>query len=260
MRLGEGEPTLGVPADPRGAAEARDQDLRDDGPDDPAASWPGPCSPPGRPNVDRVPPVTGGGDPRDRLLHRRDDQAHDALRPVLHRALDPARVPGRRQRAPRLGVGHLSKPGTSPSTSGSRVFGSSSATGTPRSADRSMRCSAPRASGSFERRSAHLGRTHSRSGSFEDRAPRVPRPRPDLRSSAPRASARGVRRALRGGETPSGTELGRARRYPNTAGPGDSPNAGRTKGRARRSDPRVSLGGVIRIVEPFRLPRFRETI
>ena len=39
----QGEPTLGVPADPRGAAEARDQDLRDDGPDDPAASWPGPC-------------------------------------------------------------------------------------------------------------------------------------------------------------------------------------------------------------------------
>jgi hypothetical protein len=54
-----------------------------------------------------------------------------------------------------------------------------------------MRCSAPRASGSFERRSTHLGRMHSRSGSFEDRAPRVPRPRPDLRSSAPRASAPG---------------------------------------------------------------------
>src|SRR5450759_2197128 len=34
----------------------------------------------------------------------------------------------------------------------------------PRSADRSMRCSAPRASGSSERRSAHLGRTHSPSG------------------------------------------------------------------------------------------------
>src|SRR5450759_906268 len=47
-----GEPTLGVPADPRGAAEARHQDLRDDGPDDPAASWPGPGSPPARPNVD----------------------------------------------------------------------------------------------------------------------------------------------------------------------------------------------------------------
>jgi hypothetical protein len=168
-------------------------------------------------------------------------------------ALDPPSARGRCHRAPRLDVGHLSKPGTSPSTSGFRVFGSSFATGTPRSPDRSMRCSAPRASGSFERRSAHLGRMHSRSGSFEDRAPRVPRPRPDLRSSAPRASARGVRRALRGGETTSGTALGRARRYPNTAGPGDSPNAGRTKGRARRSDPRVSLGGVIRIVEPFRV-------
>jgi hypothetical protein len=115
----------------------------------------------------------------------------DDLRPVLHRALDPASARGRRHHAPRLGVGHLSKPGTSPSTSGFRVFGSSFATGTPSSPDRSMRCSAPRASGSFERRSAHLGRMHSRSGSFEDRAPRVPRPRPDLRSSAPRASAPG---------------------------------------------------------------------
>jgi putative transposase len=47
---------------------------------------------------------------------------------------------------------------------------------------------------------------------LEDRAPRVPRRRPDLRSSAPRASARGVRRALRGGATTSGTALGRARR------------------------------------------------
>ena len=46
----------------------------------------------------------------------------------------------------------------------------------------------------------------------EDRPPRVPRPRPDLRSSAPRASAPDVRRALRSGETTSGTELGRARR------------------------------------------------
>ena len=52
VRLGVGEPTLGLPADPRRAAEARDPDLRDDGPDDPAATRPGPCSPPGRPNVD----------------------------------------------------------------------------------------------------------------------------------------------------------------------------------------------------------------
>jgi hypothetical protein len=49
-----------------------------------------PAPRPGRPYVDRVPPVTGGGDPRDRLLQRRDDQAEDALRLVLHRASDPA--------------------------------------------------------------------------------------------------------------------------------------------------------------------------
>jgi len=61
--------------------------------------------------------------------------------------------------------GSLSKPGTLPSTSGFRVFGSSFATGTPSSRDRSTRCSARRASTSSERRSAHLGRTHSPSGS-----------------------------------------------------------------------------------------------
>jgi hypothetical protein len=53
-----------------------------------------------------VPAVTGGGDPRDRLLQRRDDRPQDALRPVLHRALDPPRAPRRRHRAPGLGVGH----------------------------------------------------------------------------------------------------------------------------------------------------------
>ena len=62
--------------------------------------------------------------------------------------------------------GSPSKPGTSPSKSGFRVFGFSFATGTPSSRDRSMRCSAPRASASSERRSAHLGRMHSRSASF----------------------------------------------------------------------------------------------
>jgi hypothetical protein len=41
----------------------------------------------------------------------------------------------------------------------------SCATGTPSTADRSMRCSAARASGSSEPRSGHLGRMHSRSGS-----------------------------------------------------------------------------------------------
>jgi len=112
-----------------------------------------------------VPPVTGGGDLGDRLLQRRDDRTEDDLGPVLHRALDPPRAPRRRHRPPRLGVGHRSRRGTSPSTSGCRAFGSSCATETPSSADRSMRCSAPRASGSSERRSAHLGRMPSPSGS-----------------------------------------------------------------------------------------------
>ena len=61
--------------------------------------------------------------------------------------------------------GSPSKPGTSPSKSGFRVFGSSFATGTPSSRDRSMTYSAPRASASSGRQSAHLARMHSRSGS-----------------------------------------------------------------------------------------------
>jgi hypothetical protein len=46
---------------------------------------------------------------------------------------------------------------------------------------------------------------------LQDRAPRVPRPCPDLRSSASRASAPGLRRSLRSRKTTSGTGLGRAR-------------------------------------------------
>jgi len=86
---------------------------------------------------------------------------------------------------------------------------------------------------------------------LQDRAPRVPRSRPDLQPTAPRASPPSVRRSLRRGATPSGTEPGCASRRPTTTGPGGYPNAGRTTGRARRSGSRVSLGSVIRIVEPF---------
>lgn len=92
---GPGEPPLGIPADPWGAPQARDQDLCDDGPDDPAPPRARPSSSPGKPDVDPVPPITGGGDPCDRLLHRRDDQPQDPLRPVLHRARDTARAPER---------------------------------------------------------------------------------------------------------------------------------------------------------------------
>src|SRR5664279_3971299 len=103
---GQGEPALGLSADPRGAPQARDQGLCDDGPDDPASPRPGSCATPGRPKLDPVPTVPGGGDLGDRLLHRRDDQPQDALRPVLHRALDAARAPRRRHREPRLRLGY----------------------------------------------------------------------------------------------------------------------------------------------------------
>jgi putative transposase len=81
-----------------------------------------------------VPPATGGGDPRDRLLHRRDDQAQRRSTSCSSSSSRPGactwpvspRTPTRR--------GSPGKPGTSPSTSGVRVFGSSFATGTPRSA------------------------------------------------------------------------------------------------------------------------------
>ena len=64
-----------------------------------------------------------------------------------------------------------SRPGTLPWTLGSRAFGSSCATGTPSSRDRSTRCSERRASTSSERRSEPRGRTHLPSGSCGPCAP-----------------------------------------------------------------------------------------
>jgi hypothetical protein len=240
-----------LPADPRGADEAWDQDLRDDGPDNPFAPRLSPCSRSGRPNMDRVPPVTGGRNPRDRLLHRRDDQAQDALRLVLHRASHPEGARCGRHWASRLELGH---------TTGQEPRDRRTARGREVPRPRPGR----QVLGTVRRGASHRGRSHHpnadprtsgqrlRGAVREDRAPGVPRPRPDLRSSASRAGAPGVRCSLREGETTSGTELGRTRRRPSTAAPGDHPNAGRTTGRARRADPRVSLGSVIRIVEPFR--------
>jgi hypothetical protein len=57
-----GRTPLGVPADPRGAPQVRDQDPCDNRPRAPAPPRPRPCSPPGRPNLDPVPALKGGGD------------------------------------------------------------------------------------------------------------------------------------------------------------------------------------------------------
>jgi hypothetical protein len=126
--------------------------------------WPGSGSSSGRPNVDRVPALAGFWHPGDRLLHRRDDQAEDDLRAVLH-GLQTGRVPrGRRHGAPRLGVGHAAARNLAIDERLSGVR-SSSATETRSSQARLTRCSASRASASSEHRSEQLGRTRSRSGS-----------------------------------------------------------------------------------------------
>ena len=114
-----------------------------------------------------------------------------------------------RHRPPRLGVGHPASQeprhrraacgcAVPPSRPGRQVLGTVRR-GPPRRGRPRHPNADPRTSGECIRGAVR-----------EDRAPRVPRRRPDLRSSAPRASAPGVRRALRGGETTSGTELGRA--------------------------------------------------
>ena len=98
IRLGRENPRWGYRRIPRGAAQARDQGLCDDGPDDPAAIWPEPCSPPGRPNMDLSScghRRRGSSRPTSSPSRR---SAQDDLRPVLHRALDPARAPRRRHR------------------------------------------------------------------------------------------------------------------------------------------------------------------
>jgi len=56
---------------------------------------------PVRSNVERVPRLASPWHPRVRLLHRRDGGAQDALRLVLHRALDTAGASRRRHRASR---------------------------------------------------------------------------------------------------------------------------------------------------------------
>src|SRR5664279_2920274 len=112
-----------------------------------------------------VPAVPGGGHPsrptsspsRRSVSRRSTSCSSSSSRPGA--CTPPASPPTRTPR------GSPNRRGTSPSASGCRVFGSSCATETPRSRDRSMRCSAARASGSSERRSGHLGRTRSPSGS-----------------------------------------------------------------------------------------------
>ncbi len=106
---------------------------------------------------------------------------------LLHRALDPARARGRRHRQPRLGVGH---PASQEPRHRGAAFGCSVPPSRPgRQVLGAIRCGAPRRG-----RPRHPNADPRTSGECicgavrEDRAPRVPRPCPDLEPTAPRAS------------------------------------------------------------------------
>ena len=63
-----------------------------------------------RSDLERVPTSTGEGSARMRLLHGRDGVPEDALRPVLHRALDQTGPRGRHHQPTGLGLGDPAGP------------------------------------------------------------------------------------------------------------------------------------------------------
>jgi hypothetical protein len=233
------EPPVGLPTHPRRAAKAGHPRLGDDCPDDPASPRPGSGSTPGRPHVDRVPPIAGLRHPSLRSLHRGDDPAEGALRPVLHRGSRRGECTcWARPPAPAL-RGSPSGPGTSPSRSGSPGSGSSCTIGDakfsgpfdevfPHGRGPSHPHPNPGAEGQHLRRAVH-----------EDRPLGMPEPRPRLPTSASRWGAPCLREPSHGAAAASGAGPGHASRRLLVTGSADGTKADRSKGRPRRSHPRV---------------------
>jgi len=143
----EGEPAVGVRADPGRAPQARYPGRSQHHPPDPSSSRPRARSSPDRSDVDRVPPSARPGSAGLRLLHGRDDRAEDPLRLVLiELATRRVHVVGTTRRPTQ--PGSPSRPGTCRSPEASMRRSSSSGTGTPSSPGPSTRSSVPGASAS----------------------------------------------------------------------------------------------------------------
>ena len=86
LRLARENPRVGIPADPRRAAEAAGPRLGHDDPHRPASARPGSRPAPRRAYLEGVPALPGIGHAGGRLLHGGNGAAQDPLRAVLHRA------------------------------------------------------------------------------------------------------------------------------------------------------------------------------
>ena len=107
---GQGEPSVGMPQDPRRARQARHQGLGDEDPHPAAAKRPRPGSQARWSLLERVPQVPGSGSPGPGLLHRRNAVASHLVCAVRDRGRIQAGARSRCHPKPQLGVGHPASP------------------------------------------------------------------------------------------------------------------------------------------------------
>src|SRR5512132_105629 len=109
---GHREPTVGLPAHPRGAAAARLPSLRQLHRQGPAGQRPpaGAASSGHIPDLAGVPTPTGSRHPGVQLPHRGPRVRATAERAVLHSAAHPARIAGGRHHPPHRRLGRLASP------------------------------------------------------------------------------------------------------------------------------------------------------
>ena len=105
VRMAREKLQMGLPADPRRAAETRHPCLRHVDPDGPAPRRSRPGSPPDRCIVERVPPGPSSRNRGHRLLCCGDGLASDDVRALRYRARVQTGAPPRRDQEPRFGVG-----------------------------------------------------------------------------------------------------------------------------------------------------------